>query len=630
MSGFAGFTYWENKPVDSKIFSKMMQMIKHRGPDGHQTKIVNNIAFGHALLALKKNEYSNEQPLFFPDNSALIVGDIHLYNRDEILDTLGTVNWFKSYPSNAAIILECYKRFESEFLNLLNGDFAFAIWDFNKNTLFAARDPFGVKPFFYYWDSNKLIFGSEIKQILTTSLVPIETNDEIVGEFLFDKIESLDSTFFNSIYRLKPAHFLLANQKNILQKQYWGTESQEELYLEKDTEYLDKFNEIFQNSILRRMNTNSPVCCDLSGGFDSSSIVVTAADLYNSGKCKLPNIQTLSAIFGNLQCDESYYFESVLEKIPFKSNIFNPLSESLTEGLCDDIWQTDNPIADLQRGMFNLSSKIINELNAKIQLSGVGGDELLHEEFFLRDLAVRKQFNKLLIETFNSSRYSWNSFYSLFWDAFKFSIPTNIKKIFRPFRKNRSWKPPEWATPGYCNQFTSLPEVDSSIKFKYNSFTQQIVYDCFTDPTSWIDFEFLECKRAYKGYYIRYPFVDKNLVEFILSIPFEKRKLEGRWKYFLRKGLSSSLPKEIINRKRKTFFDSYINYIWSKNNKLLKDLVFSYDYWLSEKYVDKNKFEYMFNKPLKQTDNSNKYVLPIWKISCLEIWLQQFKRYNKI
>jgi len=630
MSGFAGFTYWENKPVDSKIFSKMMQMIKHRGPDGHQTKIVNNIAFGHALLALKKNEYSHRQPLFFPDNSAIIVGDIHLYNRDEILDTLGKVKWFKSYPSNAAIILECYKRFGSEFLNLLNGDFAFAIWDFNKNTLFAAKDPFGIKPFFYYYDRKKILFCSEIKQILSTSLINVQANDELVGEFLFDKFENLQSTFYNDIYRLKPSHYLIANSDKVEQIRYWRPDLQKEVYRKNPSDYLDNFKELFKNSVKNRIQTDFPVCADLSGGLDSSSIVAVLAEYYNSSESDLHNLQTISSLYGNLDCDESKYINSIIKRIPFKSHLLNPLKESLVDGLANEIWQTDTPFADIQRGSSTLISKTINNLNARVEISGIGGDELLNENLFLIDLVYKKQYIELFKQTWKLSEYSWCPFYKLLWDNLKISFPRIIKNSYRLFIKRKPWLPPIWANKEFCKKFVNFPEISQKHSIGFESLTQEHVYKSFMNGNRMWDFEFLEAKKSYNNIEIRYPFADKKLVEFILSIPFGERRINGRWKYFLRNKVSTYMPDKILDRKLKTGFNSFIYHVWSKEKDKLKEFIFSNDVWHSGKYVNKNNLELLFDKPVDEKKNISLTIMPIWNISTLEIWNRQLSHYNLI
>ena len=146
MSGLAGMINWDGTPVDPIHIELMMRMIEHRGPDGLRWQVKEGIALGHATLALKKGEELQKQPVWLPDKSCGIVADARLYNKDELMSRLGMVSWFKDSPSDAAILLAAYERWGVECLKNFDGDFAFAIWDGDKNRLFAARDPFGVKP----------------------------------------------------------------------------------------------------------------------------------------------------------------------------------------------------------------------------------------------------------------------------------------------------------------------------------------------------------------------------------------------------------------------------------------------------------------------------------------------------
>ncbi|GMQ79347.1 MAG: hypothetical protein BMS9Abin02_1931 [Anaerolineae bacterium] len=183
MSGIGGIVHWDDRPVEASGIQRMMQMVRHRGPDGHWHEVHGRVGLGFALLAMKKSDNQHPQPAWLPDASCGIVADVSLYNRGDIIRRLGEVPWWPDKPADAEIILAAYERWREDLLDMLDGDFAFAIWDKESGQIFAARDPFGAKPLFYYQDTNRFLFGSEPKQLLFMPGVPVVPDDERLESF---------------------------------------------------------------------------------------------------------------------------------------------------------------------------------------------------------------------------------------------------------------------------------------------------------------------------------------------------------------------------------------------------------------------------------------------------------------
>ena len=190
MSGISGIINWDDSPVEKNLLNKMTGIIRHRGPDGLYNEVSSNVGLGYAKLILNKSEAAEKQPLWLPDKSCAIVADARLYNRKQLKDKIGSlINWYIGEPSDAALILAAYAKWGTDLLDHVDGDFAFAIWDAKRKRVFAAKDPFGVKPFFYYWSPHRFLFGSEAKQILINPNVSVEPDNMIVGEYLFYNFE---------------------------------------------------------------------------------------------------------------------------------------------------------------------------------------------------------------------------------------------------------------------------------------------------------------------------------------------------------------------------------------------------------------------------------------------------------
>lgn len=627
MSGVAGIIRWDEQPVESALMRYTIEVIRHRGPDGLMWETKAHLGLGHALLALQKTELQHTQPVWLPDKSCAIVADARLYNREDILNRLGDVSWSQSTPSDAALILAAYERWGQGLLDILDGDFAFAIWDGRRRRVFAARDPFGVKPFFWGWDRRKFFFGSEPKQLLAIPGVPIEPDDMIVGEYLFHRFEELERTFFHGIYRLKPSHFLIATPEGVIQHRYWNPDPEKEIHYAHRQDYFDHFRELLKDAVAKRLQTDFPVGAQLSGGLDSSSIVVMAAEIYHNGAGNLPHFGTISATYPGLPCDESEYIQAVANLAPFRSHTFCPLSEPLTEGLFDELWQIDSAFADLQRGTFNQCARILSHLAAKTLLTGLGGDELVHEEYYLRDLALRKQFILLLRESWIASKTSWNSFARLSFDALKPVVPAPMKRLYRLFR-GRKWQPPDWANPEFAEFFAQCPEPLPLPRMGFKSLTQEGAFRFLNFPSVCWALDAMECKGSYNGFEVRHPFFDRPLAEFVLAIPFEERISRGQWKYLLRRSLSSHLPAEVLHRKRKTMFDSYNNYTMSQWISQLRRMLFTSEQWVSGCYVVKEKAAHLFGAVSSPKDLTSPLTAALWRIATLELWLRQLSRYN--
>ena len=186
MSGICGIINRDGSPADKELTAAMTAMASHRGPDGiyHETYL--NVGFGYGNTARSREEAKDIPPVWLPDKSCAVVADARIYNRDPLLAKLGgSIDWCEGRASDAALILAAYLKWGTELLQEIDGDFSFAIWDRDRKHLFAARDPFGVKPFFYYAGQNHFIFASEPKQILLHRNVSKESDKLIVGEYLF-------------------------------------------------------------------------------------------------------------------------------------------------------------------------------------------------------------------------------------------------------------------------------------------------------------------------------------------------------------------------------------------------------------------------------------------------------------
>ena len=205
MCGIVGFT--NNISNSDEVLGKMMDRIKHRGPDAYGKFIDDDIALGHRRLSIIDVSSSGDQPIFNEDGSLVIVFNGEIYNYKSIRDELIEKGHKFSTNTDTEVLIHGYEEFGEKLLNKLRGMFSFVIWDKNKKELFGARDFFGIKPMYYANMNGTLMFGSEIKSFLEHPKFVKELNTAALESYLTFQYSPASETFFKNVYKLPPAHY---------------------------------------------------------------------------------------------------------------------------------------------------------------------------------------------------------------------------------------------------------------------------------------------------------------------------------------------------------------------------------------------------------------------------------------
>lgn len=608
-----------------------MDLIRHRGPDGLWHAVNGNVGMGSAMFATRTIDAQYRQPVSTPDDSLTIVADARLYNRDELQHRLGSITWLPEVPSDAGIILAAYEYWGVRMLDVLDGDFVFAIWDAEHQQIIAARDPFGVKPFFYYQDSQRFVFGSEPKQLLVMPGVPVEPDDVTIGEFLLWKFKDSERTFFKGIRRLKPAHFLVATMDSAVQSRWWNPDPRDEITYRNPQRYYDQFRELLKSAVAKRLNTDFPVGAHLSGGFDSSSIVVLAAEIYRDGNDVLPPLETISAIYENLPCDESRYIQAVTKQVSFPSNTFNPLDhEVLLENSSEAIWQRDSPFARIHPAFSNGCNRIMSKIGARVQLDGTGGDPLAQFYYDMSDHLRAGRLIPLIRESWAISRPSINKFLGQIYRASRSVVPEAIKRPYRQVRTPRKITMAGWLTPEFADYLKQQPSAPVLYAPEFGSYGQNATLGLLSHPTLYWAIETLELEGCYNGYEARLPYCDRPLVDFVLAIPLKQRLKGEQWRYLQRRGLADCLPATIVERDDQTYFDLYFMQALADIRPQLDPMLFSSAIWHSSPYICKEQAEKLYHHfSPEDTEYYSLHGHALWSIAALEIWLRQLPRYSQ-
>ena len=363
MCGIAGIVA-ENAGSFEPEINSMISSLHHRGPDGNGKKIFPDCVLGHTRLSIIDQE-GGQQPMSSTTSPKTIVFNGEIYGYRDIRNSLSEYRF--GTHSDTEVILALYEAAGERCLDRLPGMFSFAIWDQNRKVLFAARDRFGEKPFYYAWGENgEFIFASEIKAILSTGLVRPKLSRSSLMHYLRHLYVHPANTIYENIFVLPPAHYLILEKGKLLVKKYWSLpQVDNSITLDHAVE---QFRLLFDNAVRTQLVADVPVGAFLSGGLDSSTIVGIAS-------VHTRQLQTFS--FG---------FEDSVSELPFAREIAEKFStdhHELTAGEVDiadllirmaDVY--DEPFADSSC----IPTYLIAQLSRKylkVALTGDGGDELL-------------------------------------------------------------------------------------------------------------------------------------------------------------------------------------------------------------------------------------------------------------
>ncbi|MCH8021952.1 asparagine synthase (glutamine-hydrolyzing) [candidate division KSB1 bacterium] len=366
MCGICGVTYFDRERNVSELEVKgMCDVIRHRGPDDQGWITKGNYGIGMRRLSII-DLFTGRQPISNEDGSIWIVFNGEIYNHMELRDELIKKGHTFQTKCDTEAIVHAYEEYGEDCPKKLNGMFGFAILDLKKQTLFLARDRLGIKPLYYYHDSGKFAFGSELKSILQVENISREIDRRALDIFLtFEYIPSPYS-IFEGIRKLPPGHSLTLKDGRISIKEYWDLSFDEKEVPEE--ELCEQLLELFQDAVKIRLMSDVPLGAFLSGGIDSSAIVAMMSRVMDRP------VKTFSIGFKEDTYNESHYAQQIANHFNTEHHveIIEPNALELTEKLVGFL---DEPFGDFSIFPTYLVSKMARK-HVTVSLSGDGGDEL--------------------------------------------------------------------------------------------------------------------------------------------------------------------------------------------------------------------------------------------------------------
>lgn len=601
---------------------------KHRGPDSQGVWNDDFVFFGHQRLSIIDLSERSNQP--FQKDGLIIVFNGEIYNYQELKNDLELKGIVFATASDTEVVLEMFRLYKEKCIDFFIGMFAFAIYDISSKKTFLARDHFGIKPLFYSWIDNKLVFASELK-----TLIEIEGFDKTINQnALVSCVNYLwvsgNETMFQNCFKLPAAHYMKVDKDlNFEIKQYW--ELKENIFNQSEDEIKKGLQDVLEKSIQRHMVADVPVSAFLSGGLDSSLISVMAQKYNNNLSTYTIGTDAKDKKIEQMPEDEKYAKQLAdLHSFDHHEIIINA---DIVKYLPFIVRTLDEPIGDPAAINTYLICEAARKEGVKVLLSGMGADEI----FF----GYRRQKATLLAQKYQK-------------------ITPFIRNIIE---KTVSFLPVEFAGKGLkivrwakrFLSFASLP-LDESYMASYSYYSKQellelldakfhdginnlykqhskIFNEKFTSDTinqicntdiqmfmQGLNLTYSDRASMAASVEVRVPFIDKEVIEYAMQIPGQYKYQNGQSKSILKKVAEKYLPHEIIYRPKASFGAPIRSWISNELKEMVDDL-------LSKKNIEKRGFfNYEMVKKIIDDDRNGKQdnAYRIYQMLTIELWCREF------
>lgn len=605
MCGFVGFT--GGLAQREEVLQEMMDAIIHRGPDSAGTYIDDDIALGFRRLSIIDLD-SGSQPMYNENRDMVIAFNGEIYNYKELRDELIKKGHVFANNADTEVLIHGYEEYGEELLTKLRGMFAFVIWDSKKKKLFAARDFFGIKPFYYALVDGQLVFASEIKSILKYTPYKKEMNRDALENYLTFQYSVLPETFFKGIYKLMPSHCLTFENGRLDIKRYWEPvfEPDENTGL---PEMVDRIDSAMQDSIKMHKVSDVEVGSFLSSGVDSSYV----AACFNGDK-------TFTVGFDYEKYNEIDYAKSLSEKI--KIDNYSKLIST------DEYWNIlptvqyhmDEPLADPSAVALYFVSKTAAE-HVKVSLSGEGADEffggynIYREPFSLRPITrLPRPIRKFLGACASAIpfrvkgknyliRGSKDVEERFIGNAFLFNEKDREKILRNPSGRYNHM---ELTKPYY----DKVKNLDDTTKMQYIDIHFWLIGDILLKADKMSMANSLE---------VRVPFLDRKVFEVARHVPLKYKVTKENTKFAMRQAAHRYLP-DMVAEKKKLGFPVPIR-IWLRDDKYYNIVKEAFTSKAAEEFFKTDEIVKLLDGHKDgKADNSRK----IWAIYMFLVWHKRF------
>ncbi len=626
MSGIVGIWNLDGQPVSGALLTAMSARLAHRGPDHYGQWIHGAAGFACHLLRVTPESRTEVQPTVHRSGSALVF-DGRLDNRDDILTHIHDEPDITAHVPDTVLILALYRRHGERFVEYLTGDFALALYDPMQRVLLLARDALGVRPLYYTRIRNSFLFASEIKALLAHPEVVAKPNDDMLACYV-SSVRPADAsmTCFQDIYCLMPAHLARVTQDGFSTRQYWDF-SAADLRLGSLQAYAEAFRHYFAQSVRRRMRSATPVAVSVSGGLDSSSILCIAETLRRMHPQQAPSLLGISYLSPEGSPSDEQVFLADIERMHNLSIARIPPSTPGSLSGCEEsVWHIEAPYLDQQWNTLHRSLQTVQRLGARVMLAGHWGDQVLFSQGYLVDLFRQLRWREIGAHLREFSRWMTDTNPRAFYERFGLDLIKHYApSALIPFLRLLRTKQPAWATLALRRRARSLAFRQPVLGRHLPTMHARSLYDEARSPHHAFCMEWDNKVAAMHGLEMAFPFLDRDLLSFLMSIPGEVLTCNGIPRGLLREAMRGILPDTIANRTWKADFTHLVNDGMERDFPNLAHHLESGSAAITQGYLVESKMRAVLTQYRGQLKNGTcEAAWTLGDMLGLELWLQTF------
>ncbi len=558
MCGVVGYCgLGDSAPARASVLRAMLGAIRHRGPDQFGVYVDGRTGLGNARLSIIDLS-SGQQPISNEDGTLWIVFNGEIFNHPELREELEARGHRYATSCDTETVLHAYEEFGPGCLSRFNGQFAIAIWDTVKQTLFLARDRLGVRPLFYAQAGATLVFGSEIKAILAHPEVEAQADPEALDEIFTYWSTLSPRTFFKGVRELPPGSWMQVRDGRVTLEPWWELDFPEPGPVRSAEDCAAELRELLIDATRLRLRADVPVGAYLSGGLDSSTITAIIRTFTTNP------LETFSIAFDDPAFDESGFQARMAKALGTNHHVVRASHADIGRIFPEVVWHAETPLMRTSPAPMFLLSGLVRSRNFKVVLTGEGADEFLAGYDIFKEARIRRFWaarpdSKLRQELF-SRIYPWisgltqgtanyaSAFFGMglsetgaqdYSHAIRWRTTARAKRFFSPALLEQVGAT---RVPGYPEGFTGWDPLHQAQYLEISIFLSQYLLSSQSDR--------MAMGHSVEG---RFPFLDYRMVEFCNRLP-PGLKLQGLTEKFLLKRVSREwLPPEITDRPKQPF-----------------------------------------------------------------------------
>jgi asparagine synthase (glutamine-hydrolysing) len=562
------------------------------------------------------------------NRSIVAVFDGRLDNRDELSLALRRRNFLHSRSTDADFVAAAYEEYGDSFTERIKGDWACAIFDAAANRLIVARDPLGVRPLCFTTVNDTFLFASDAKTLLAWPGVSAAPDDAMMADFVlqFVALDSQNRTFFRDIRSLPPAHVLTVTPRGCTIRRYFEFDTERRTRFRTFPEYVDAFHQFAVASVRNRLRHTKPVAVSVSGGLDSSYIFSIASRLMRDGTAPCPSVLALNYQGAPKSSSDEELFVRALEQGGGTTIERIPQRTGFMEFAADEVRHAESPLTEALASQRQALYRRARERGAGRLLTGHWGDQMLFESSYLVDLCRSGRWR-----TANSHATAWGVarrrlVARCVRDLTAQYFPASWLRVARQVRRRgeAAWRA-EWYTERFRKLLRDRFEADRLPRPRGTSHAwaiyQQARRAYHVQCLEW------NCRiAAMNGLDVAFPYLDCDLVHFLMTIPGDIQSHDGVPRGLMRAAMRGVVPDSIIDRRSKGEFTQLANESIELDFGQISELLGSSSRAVEYGYVDGPVLSRLLSEWRHSIRSSHNAIAAnrVLQLCGMELWLRQF------